>query len=132
MTVNVMLTGRLIADPARRETKSGTPMATATLAADVPDPRNADVDPSMLIGVVAFGALAEALETHAKGDRVAVSGVLQRSHWTGEDGAERERLNVLVDGVLSARASREAARVRRAGKKTTARAEQPCGGAVGA
>jgi single-stranded DNA-binding protein len=110
MTAHALLTGRLIADPIRRETKTGKPMCSATLAVDVPDPRDATSDPDMLFGLVAFGSPAEALGTHAKGDTVAISGVLQRNRWTAEDGMVRERLNLVVDGVLSAKASREARR----------------------
>ena len=73
MSVHVLATGRLIAEPMRRATKNGDPMALATLAATVPLPRDAEGDPSMLVGVVCFGAAAESLLAHAKGETIAVS-----------------------------------------------------------
>jgi single-stranded DNA-binding protein len=112
MSVHVLATGRLIAEPVRRETKNGDPMAFATLAAAVPLPRDAEGDPSMLIGVICFGAAADGLLSHDKGDTIAVSGQLQRSRWTSEDGAQHERLGILADTVTSARTARRAASAR--------------------
>ena len=112
MSVHVLATGRLIAEPMRRAAKNGDPMALATLAATVPLPRDAEGDPSMLVGVVCFGAAAESLLAHAKGDTIAVSGQLQRSRWTSDDGVQHERLGILADTVTSARAARLTASAR--------------------
>jgi single-strand DNA-binding protein len=65
--------------------------------------RIAEIGPAgrpLFIDVAVFGRQAErSAERLAKGARVAVSGYLRYSEWSGEDGARRSRYSVLARRV---------------------------------
>ncbi len=107
MRAQVSLYGRLGADPVARETGTGKPMATASLACDVAR-HDAGQQDTEWFGLVAFGKQAKALLRHRTGDLLAVMGALTRQRWTAPDGTERSRWSVLVEAVVSARTARPA------------------------
>lgn len=103
MSARIACYGRLGDAPRQLAAASGKLFATASLAVEVEEWGGADRPAPLWIAVVAFGRLAEELLGHGKGDPVAVIGRLQRRRWTGPDGAERERLQVVCDALVSAR-----------------------------
>ena len=108
MTAIVAAYGRLGQDPKPISTRTGTAMAAASLAVDVADPRGRDDaggGPPLWLKVVAFGALAESLARHAKGDPLSVSGRLQVRRYDA-GGATREEWQCIADSIVSARAAR--------------------------
>lgn len=94
--------GRLGQDPKQINTQSGKPMAAASIAVSVGE----QDEPPEWIGVVAFGRVADDLVRHQKGDLVSVSGRVQRSSWTGQDGQKRDQLQIVADALISARTAR--------------------------
>jgi single-stranded DNA-binding protein len=96
--------GRLGGAPRDIVTKTGKTMAVASLAVDVVERGNDDPQPEWL-GIVAFGANADRLLKHGKGDLISVSGRVQRSVWT-KDGERHSQLQIVVDALVSARTAR--------------------------
>ena len=111
--------GRLGKDPVRRTTKSGELMVTASLALDV-DRLTDDRQPApWWLNLVAFGAQAESLERHERGEMISVTGPLERSYWTDQNGEVRESWGIVVDSLVSART------VRPGHRKTRKKAHAP-------
>lgn len=94
--------GRLGQDPRSIAMQSGKEMAVVTIAVAIDEPDA----PSLWVGVVAFGRVAEDLLRHAKGDLISVSGRVQRSTWTTQAGEKREQLQIVADDIVSARTVR--------------------------
>lgn len=115
--------GRLGGDPREHQTKAGAAMATASLAAEVGCGGKDGPPEPLWLGLVAFGSSAEALLACSKGETVSVAGRLQLNRWTGRDGEERERLQVVVETLTSARS------VRPGNGKKPRRADKPPPGA---
>lgn len=93
--------GRFGGDPVERETRSGKPMATVSIAVNAARP---DADPDTeWFSVIAFGHAAKDLLRHAKGDLCAIMGALQRTRYTGRDGQEREGWSLTAESIVSAR-----------------------------
>jgi single-stranded DNA-binding protein len=95
--------GRLGRDAETLETKTGTPMAVASVAVNV---GQRDADTTVWVKVLAFGRLAERLAGHGKGELLAASGRVEISRWTGSDGTERETWQLLADALHSTRTVR--------------------------
>ncbi len=104
MTAHIAAYGRLGSDPVQRQSQSGNPWATASIA--VPLGQNDDGALVQWFSVVAFGRVAETLARHTKGDLLSVSGKLQLNRWTDREGNDREQLQVIADTVMSAKAVR--------------------------
>lgn len=79
------------------------------------------------LGVTAFGKQAELLARHKKGDLLSVSGTMQVSQWTGQDGNTHNGYQVIVDAVISARTVKPSGRQGQQGQATNAlqRAKEP-------
>lgn len=86
------------------ETRTGTTMAVAQLAVEVPD-RSGDGH-TLWLGIVCFGRTAEALLRHSKGDLLSVVGRVQLNPYTDREGTEREQLQIIADAIVSARTVR--------------------------
>jgi single-strand DNA-binding protein len=97
--------GRLGQDPKAIETRSGKPMAVGSVAVDL-ECRGAEEPVTQWVGLVAFGRTAEELLRHGKGDLLSAAGRVQLNRWTGQDGEQREQLQVVADAIVSARAVR--------------------------
>lgn len=122
MSARIACYGRLGDAPRQFAAASGKLFATASLAVEVEERRGSEKPSPLWIQVVAFGRHAEELLGHVKGDVVSVCGRLQRRRWAGPDGAERERLQVVCDGIVSARVVGAAA-----GREATAEREATSG-----
>jgi single-strand DNA-binding protein len=106
--IRASIYGRLGRDPEQRQTRTGNPMATASLAVDV---RRADgPDDIEWISLVAFGKVAEELARHSRGDGLAAMGLMTRSRFTGRVGEERAGWSLAVDAIVSARTVRSGAK----------------------
>ncbi|MBK1656509.1 single-stranded DNA-binding protein [Allochromatium vinosum] len=99
--------GRLSADPTEKTTRTGKPMALASVAVDVTGQRTEDGDSETLwVSLMAFGHQCEALLRAEKGQMVAAIGKLTRSHYTGRDDIERESWTLLAESVITAKSAR--------------------------
>ncbi len=99
------VTGRAVADAERREAQSGTSYAVARVAVDVEQQRDGEAgrpEPWWL-RVMAFGRSADSLASVRNGEVLHAAGRLERSHYAGRDGAEREGWTLLADSVIAAR-----------------------------
>ena len=105
MSMQAAAYGRLGRDPRPIETQSGKPMTVASMAVDVS--RNNDDDAKPLwLELIAFGKQADELSRHGKGDLVSVSGRLQSNQWTDGNGETRAQMQIVCDGIISARTVR--------------------------
>jgi single-stranded DNA-binding protein len=90
MTMHMLASGALIADPQPREAANGRRFATALIRADE----------AALVSVIAFGEAAERVLEFAKGDALAASGKAKLTAWTGRDGIEKHGISVLADQII--------------------------------
>src|SRR4051812_29352373 len=100
MSLHILATGTLVADPVRRAGTKGD-FATGSL-------RVATDDESILVSVIAFGKQAETLLAHSVGAALAVAGRAKLTRWTGRDGAEKHGLSLVAEQIASASAARHA------------------------
>jgi len=93
MSLTVLITGRLIAEPEQRTgANKAFTLAKVSAATD---------DGDVLASVIAFGVAAEQLGALSKGDTVAINGRAKLSTWTARDGAFKAGLSVTADSVLT-------------------------------
>lgn len=91
---NVVLTGRLTANPDIRNSQSGTAIASYTLAVA----RRATKDETDFIRCTAFGKTAEWAEKYlAKGMKIAVEGRIQTGSYKDKDGRTVYTTDVIVN-----------------------------------
>src|SRR4051794_34110567 len=105
MSLHILATGSLIADPIERTGAKGN-FATATL-------RVSTDDGAILVSLIAFGTTAETLLEHKQAATLAIAGRARLTSWTGKDGAECHGLSVVAEQVASASAARRAETKRR-------------------
>lgn len=101
--MHASLYGRLGKDAQPIETKTGKAMTAVSVAVDV---SSRDGEATIWVRVIAFGAAAELLAKHAKGDALSATGRLELSRWKGDDGTEREAGQMIADHFVSARTAR--------------------------
>ncbi|WP_191938390.1 single-stranded DNA-binding protein [Pantoea agglomerans] len=106
MTAQIAAHGRLVAEVQTRTTGNGNQMAMARMAVNLPCRSNDDGQATLWLAVTAFGKQADFLARHNKGDLISVSGSLNVSMWTGNDGQTHSGYQVLADSVISARTVR--------------------------
>jgi len=98
---HIVIMGRLTRDPERRETQSGTPVTSFTLAVDRrfkskdSGERKAD-----FINVVAWDKTADFVSRYfVKGKMAAVSGRLEVREWTDKENNKRWNTEVIAENV---------------------------------
>jgi single-stranded DNA-binding protein len=101
MTLYVLATGTLTADPGQRTSKNGNDFATGNL-------RVATEGEPIFVSVVAFGDRAQELLGHHRGSTVAVSGRAKLTSWPGQDGTARQGMSIVVEQIASAEKARRA------------------------
>ncbi|ELJ1425494.1 single-stranded DNA-binding protein, partial [Escherichia coli] len=106
MTAQIAAYGRLVDDPQVKQTSKGTPMTLARMAVSLPCSQAQDGQATLWLSVIAFGKQADYLAKHQKGDVASVSGTIQVSQWTGQNGETRQGYQVIADSVISASAAR--------------------------
>ncbi len=92
----VILVGRLTADPQKRFTTSGFPLATFTLAVN----RERDSDSADFIRITAFGGLADVASNYlSKGRLVLVEGAIRTRNWEDESGQRHYVTEVVAEKI---------------------------------
>ena len=96
-TINLI--GRLTKDPEYRVTDNGTDLCKLRLA--VPRRKvNGEDAGAVFITVVAFGAQARSTSEYlTKGREVGITGRLEYSEWTADDGSKRSTHEVIAEDV---------------------------------
>ncbi|ENC4273800.1 single-stranded DNA-binding protein [Escherichia coli] len=125
MTAQIAAYGRLVDDPQVKQTSKGTPMTLARMAVSLPCSQAQDGQATLWLSVIAFGKQADQLAGHEKGNVISVSGVMQVSQWTGQDGGTRQGYQVIADSVISAKTVRPGGNRR---KTTGTQGNQPPAG----
>lgn len=102
----VTLVGRLTADPERKQTTSGVPVCTFTLAVNRRyQPKNEDGTPTAaqqadFISCVAWRNQAEFLcKYFRKGSSVCITGEIHTRSWTDQNNQKRYATDVVADDV---------------------------------
>ena len=98
---HIVIMGRMTRDPERRETQTGIPVTSFTLAVDrgyaSKDGGERQTD---YIDVVAWRGTADFVAKYfAKGQMTAVSGSLQIRDWTDKENNKRRSAEVIADRV---------------------------------
>jgi single-stranded DNA-binding protein len=114
MTAQLSAHGRLTSDPGSKQTQSGKPMSWARMVANLPNKDSDNGESPLWLGLLAFGRVAEQLQRHSKGDMVSVSGTLQASSYTNQQGEQVDGFTLMVDYLVSARAVRPTGRPKQA------------------
>ena len=116
-----ILMGRLGRDPELKRTQAGGAVVSVSVATNEREKQgDAWVDVTEWHYVVAFGRTAEIMsERLRKGDPVLVDGRMKTRKWTGQDGVERQRCEVVASDV------------RFLAKMPSDRGEMPAGGSGG-
>ena len=101
MLNKIVIMGRLTRDPEMRQTGSGTPVTSFSLAVERDySGRDGGEKQTDFIDVVAWRHTAEFVDKYfAKGDMAAVSGRLQIREWTDREGGKRTTAEVVADNV---------------------------------
>ena len=109
----IVIMGRLTRDPERRETQSGVPVTSFSLAVDRGfTPKDGGDRQTDFINVVAWRNTADFVAKYfVKGQMAAVTGRLQMRDWTDKDNNKRTTAEVVADNVYftESKKSREAA-----------------------
>ena len=100
----VILCGRLTADPDLRQTPNGIAVVRFTLAVNRRGSKNADGSQNQqadFISVVAWRERAEFISRYfKKGSALCVSGSIQTSSWTDQQGQKRYATEVVADDAM--------------------------------
>jgi single-strand DNA-binding protein len=109
----IVIMGRLTRDPELRQTSSGIPVASFSLAVDrAYTPKDGGERQTDFIDVVAWRNTGEFVSKYfVKGQMAAVTGRLQIRDWTDKDGNKRKSAEVVADNVYftESKRAREAA-----------------------
>lgn len=101
MTVQCcIMMGRVVADPVRRLTASGVPVASWRLAVDRDRPGADGQRAADYIDCIAWRGLADVVSKWwRKGKPMLVSGRMQSRSYTDRDGVRRRAVELVADGV---------------------------------
>lgn len=100
MLNNVVLIGRLVADPLLRYTQSGNPVTNFTLAVDRAFTNQSGEKETDFIDIVVWGKSGEAVANFlTKGRKAAVQGRLQIRSYEDKEGIKRRVAEVVANEV---------------------------------
>ena len=95
MNINhIIITGNLVANPALRETNTGTPVATATIANNefFNDDQGERQQVTTFVDVTVWGKSGENFASLVKkGQEIIIEGQLRRNDWESEDGQRHSK-----------------------------------------
>ncbi len=95
-----IIMGRLVADPELRQTGSGVPVTSFTVAVDRSFVRQGEERQADFIDVVAWRQTADFVcRFFHKGSMIAVQGSIQTSTFEDKAGNKRKRFEVIADNV---------------------------------
>ncbi|EPU8179964.1 single-stranded DNA-binding protein, partial [Escherichia coli] len=89
-----------------------------------------DGQATLWLSVIAFGKQADFLAKHQKGDVASVSGTMQVSQWTGQNGETRQGWQVIADSVISARGGNRRKTTGTQGNQPPAGGDDPYGDGI--
>ena len=96
----VILVGNLTADPELKQTPSGVPVATFTLAVQRRFAKPDDAQQADFINIVAWRQQAEFVKRYfAKGSAMLVCGAIQTRNFTDQSGQKRYFTEVVADEI---------------------------------
>ena len=99
MSIDALLTGKLMNQPTQRTSKNGNPFTVCRIRVAGAGAGESD---SLLANCIAFAEPAQAaLLALAPGEAVAVAGSLKVGTWTTNDGTTKPSLDVTASAVLS-------------------------------
>jgi single-strand DNA-binding protein len=108
MLNNVVLMGRITADPELRHTPSDVAVTTFTLAVDRSYVKTGSERQADFIDVVAWRSTADFVcKYFKKGQLIAVQGSIQTRSYQDKDGNRRKAFEVVADNVHFAESKRE-------------------------
>lgn len=98
---SVVLTGNLTQNPELKDTQGGGKVCRIRLATNTRVKRGDEwQDKANYVDVVVFGRTAENCARYlAKGRPIALSGRLDWSEWTAQDGSKRQQLSVVANDI---------------------------------
>lgn len=100
MLNNVILMGRLCADPEFRQTTSGVPVCRFRVAVNRPYRKDAENQQADFINCTAWRQTAEFVSRYfGKGAMIAAEGHLRNNDYTDNNGVKHYSMEVLVDQV---------------------------------
>ncbi len=106
----VILMGRLTDNPVIRQTQTGIPVASFTLAVNRQFKNQQGERQADFIDIVAWRSTADFVGKYfVKGQQVAVTGSLQMRDWTDKEGKKRRNYEVVADEVFFADSKRDGA-----------------------
>jgi single-strand DNA-binding protein len=95
MNINrIIISGNLVANPALRETNSGTPVASATIANNefFNDAEGERQQATTFVDLTVWGKSGESFASLAKkGQEIIIEGQLRRNDWESEDGQKHSK-----------------------------------------
>jgi len=97
------IVGRLTRDPEVRTTPNGTNVTSFSVATNFvwTDPQGTKKEAVEYHNIVAWRKLGEIVAQYLhKGSRVLVEGRLQTRNWEGQDGAKRNRTEIVADNLI--------------------------------
>lgn len=93
---HLTLSGNLVADPEKKDTKGGVTVATGRLAVNY----GKDKDPEFF-DFTAFDRTAEHLLTHCTSGRaICIEGRIRENKWETDDGEHRKRVELIANSVF--------------------------------
>jgi single-strand DNA-binding protein len=113
--IRASIFGRAGSDGELRQSPSGKPWCRVSVACEAGGDRQSGEAYTQWLTVVAFGSQAEILAKARKGQPVCAMGRVEISSWQGQNGEQKESLQLLADTVLTAASARPSSH-RRNGK----------------
>lgn len=108
MLNNIVIMGRLTADPILRRTQNGVAVASFTLACERDFAAQGETRETDFIDIVAWRYTAEFVEKYfSKGQMAIVTGRLQIRNWQDKEGNKRRSAEILADHVYFGEAKRD-------------------------
>ena len=100
MSIDALLTGKLVNQPTQRTSKNGNPFTVCRIRVAGAGAGESD---SLLVNVIAFAEPAQAaLLALDVGEAVSLAGTLKVGIWQANDGTHKPSLDMTVGAVLSA------------------------------
>src|SRR4051812_8497744 len=106
MSLHILATGTLIADPVSRTSQKGNAYVTASV-------RVATEDDSILVSAIAFGDQAAEMLSHQAGHGVAIWGGARLPQGPGGEGEPKQGISVRGEKIAGGAAARRADAKRR-------------------
>jgi len=108
--IHASIHGRAARDGELRQSQAGKTWCRVSVACEAGTDRESGEPLTQWLSVVGFGRQAEDLAKVEKGQTISAIGRLELTKWTGQDGEQREGLQLICDAVVTARSARPGGR----------------------